>query len=99
MVKTARVYYIFKKPSPNKKVQNNVKLFFFLNKGDVLFVYAQIPKDWHLLLAVLLIVMVELSYVVPLLVLGLIDSTVGRQQSKDHQPAFNVRNMYKSVMC
>ena len=65
-----------------------------MQAGNVHYFCTQIPKDWHLLLAVLLIVMVELSFVIPLLVLGLIDSTVDREQSQDHQPAVNVRNIH-----
>lgn len=50
----------------------------------------QPPKDWQLLLVVLLIAAIEVSFSIPILTLALLNGDIAVTNSLDRKPAFNV---------
>ena len=67
LVKTARVIYLFRKVSPTKRASQTYTILGILLQH----IYSlQKVKDWHLLLLSTGILMIEIVYVIPLLVLN-----------------------------
>ena len=91
LVKTWRVVYIFKYPKPGKSVSFIIIICMHYNAiSNSMFICTQPPKDWQLLLAVGVMVLVETCITFPLVILAILDGDFFSSIDKENAPRRNV---------